>query len=389
MVGASSGVSIAAQDYNTLVGSASALYTTGSGGSATAIGCLAKAHSSGVALGQAAEARGISSVAIGKDAVATLDSQIMLGASHHRVYVNNDPVAALEVATKQYVDGKAPSPESDASKNTSFGLDAQSTLSGSDNTAVGHSAQKAIGAGTSNVAIGVETQMAGTGTANVAVGPRAQRSMAGGQHNVGVGFQAGYYTSTGVRNTGVGSSALQGITTGSFNVAVGNTVMLNAGIANHCTAIGNGALYTPKGTTAAATTSASYQTAVGTNSGAYSAGTGDGLVALGSHAVAHTGAVAVGVNTEARGVRSTAIGYGAIATLDNQIMLGTATERVDVPGTLYVKGVAVNEVSVQTAQPTDGSELWLDLDEPSPLDVIQVETMLADLQARLTALEAA
>ena len=54
----------------------------------------------------------------------------------------------------------------------------------------------------------------------------------------------------------------------------------------------------------------------------------------------------------------------------------------DVPTKLYVD----TRIAVQTAQPTDGAEIWIDTDEPDPTAVL--EEQVASLTARIEALEA-
>lgn len=76
-------------------------------GNGVSIGGAAKSTSSGaVAIGYNTLASGSNSVAIGYAAIANIANQIMLGTINHRVFVNNDPVDALEVTTKQYTDSR-------------------------------------------------------------------------------------------------------------------------------------------------------------------------------------------------------------------------------------------------------------------------------------------
>jgi len=250
-----------------------------------------------------------------------------------------DPVNPLHAATRQYVDARAPL-ETDANGNTGYGSPSQnSTLTGAANNALGKLAQPALTTGSWNVAIGQQAQSSmTTGNANVALGHTAQFKMTSATNNMAIGHQAQFNT-TSNNNVAIGSSSQQNLTTGEAN-----------------TAIGYASQYSPNYAAGNATVTGSYQTAVGAVSGQYAAGTGNSGTAVGYAALYHTQGTAIGSQAEARGVRSTAIGYLAVATLNNQIMLGTATERVDIPGTLYVKGV-------------------------------QVGTMLADLEARLAALE--
>lgn len=158
-------------------------------------------------------------------------------------------------------------PESDANRNTYYGLGTPADLKGSDNAAFG------INALTANV----------NGASNMALGPNALASNTSGGLNVGVG-----------------NSALYGVTTGAQNVGVGH----GAGHSN------------------VATTTQNFQTFLGAGAEQYAPGSGDEATSVGHGAKSHTQAVALGAGAEARGVRSTAIGWGAIAVADNSIMLG-------------------------------------------------------------------
>jgi len=62
--------------------------------------------STAVAVGSYAWATHSGSVALGANAATTAADQIMLGSASHKVVVNNDPAAAMEVATKRYTDTK-------------------------------------------------------------------------------------------------------------------------------------------------------------------------------------------------------------------------------------------------------------------------------------------
>ena len=191
--------------------------------------------------------------------------------------------------------------------------------------------------------------------------------MNGGTGNTGIGHQAQRSITSGTSNVGVGSDAQRMLTTGVANVAAGLSAGYNITTGGQNTAVGNNSLAQPKNLPANATTTASYQTAVGSQSGAHAAATGNKLTAVGYQSVAHTEATALGAQTEARGIRSTAIGYGAIADLANQIMLGTATERV------YVNNDPVAALEVATkgyvdAKPAGGTTIITGSVPPTPAD---------------------
>jgi len=207
----------------------------------------------------------------------------------------SNPVNNLHAATKQYVDARAPL-ETDAQFNTGYGDNTLMTLTtGNNNAAVGSNAANSLTTGLYNMAIGSEAlRFNQTGQRNVAIGYGALRA-ASGSTNVAIGYATGWSITTGIDNIG----------------------------------IGNLALYVPR--VGGATTTASGQVAIGSQTGAYTAGTGSYGVGIGNGAVYHTQATAIGAVSEARGVNSTALGFGAIATLDQQIMLGRASEFVTIP----------------------------------------------------------
>lgn len=76
--------------------------------------------------------------------------------------------------------------------------------------------------GSYNLALGYDALYANTtGAANVALGYMALIDNTTADGNVGIGFQALQNNTTGARNLGIGANALDGNTTGSFNVALG------------------------------------------------------------------------------------------------------------------------------------------------------------------------
>ena len=98
-----------------------------------------------------------------------------------------------------------------------------------------------------------------------------------------------------------------------------NTVV----IGNNATATGSNAVSIGSDTTKA-TNASNYSVAIGT--GAEATGNSSGR------------ATAVGYDAKATGYNSTAIGAGATATASNQIVLGTASDTVYIPGNLIAKG---------------------------------------------------
>jgi hypothetical protein len=170
--------------------------------------------------------------------------------------------------------------------------------SGSSNTASGYQALYNNATGYSNVAVGIYSLYKSTNASRlVAVGDSALFN----QRDVVVGGEF----ATSADNTGVGSKALFGNTYGLKN-----------------TAVGSNALYNTQGSGG----QASYNTGVGFQSLITNVFGGNNT-ALGANA---------DVNNNSRS-NSTAIGYGAIATADNQVMLGnSAVTSVKAAGSFVV-----------------------------------------------------
>jgi hypothetical protein len=157
--------------------------------------------------------------------------------------------------------------------------------SGSGNTANGYSALHDNTGGFSNVAVGISSLYKSTNASNlVAVGDSALYN----QLDVVTGGEFPVYGD----NTGVGSKALFGNTHGQRN-----------------TAVGSNALYNTQGSGG----QASYNTGIGFQSLISNVFGGENT-ALGASA---------DVNDDSR-FNATAVGYGAIATADNQVMLGNS-----------------------------------------------------------------
>lgn len=114
--------------------------------------------------------------------------------------------------------------------NTSVGYCAgNTTMTGTDNIAIGCFALYVNTTGLQNIGIGNSAlAFNSTGTGNVAVGYTALRCNTTGGCNVGVGFLALTNNVTGCANVAIGTRALQNNTTGVFNTAVGE----QAGLSN-------------------------------------------------------------------------------------------------------------------------------------------------------------
>lgn len=227
------------------------------------------------------------------------------------------------------------------------------------------------------------TQPLATGLNNVAIGPGTQQALTTGASNTAVGVQVQNKIVSANYNTGVGQGAQFSATT-SFNTAVGalGQFGLTTGLGN--TAIGYGSQYAPAGVTANATSTASYQTCIGYQSGQAGASQDDRITTIGYWAVASgASATSIGAQAAANGMYATAIGSstqasaagavaigrdssgtGAAASGPNDFVLGTLNHRVIIPGTLRLPAATTTRAAmniaagVAPANPADG-DVWM------------------------------
>jgi hypothetical protein len=126
-------------------------------------------------------------------------------------------------------------------------------------------------------------------------------------------------TATGLYNTAVGFSSLQSNTTGSTNTSFGiNALNLNT-VSNNNTAVGGSALQNTTGAN---------NTAIGASAG--NTGTANTIGSNNTYLGYNTGSNANNYSN------STAIGSNATITASNQIVLGTAAEKVYMPGNVGI-----------------------------------------------------
>lgn len=203
--------------------------------------------------------------------------------------------------------------------NTAVGYAALYGLrSGANNTAVGYQALKANTA-SGNTALGANALAANTsGDGNTAVGNGALQSNSDGQYSVAVGTEALATNGTGGANVAVGFQALRANSVGANNTAVGWKA-LSASVTTGNTAVGSGALQKSAG---------GYDnTAVG--AGALAATEGGGVgggfnnTAVGTRALGALAPTAPGEGDD--GQENTAVGVDAMAALisgGNNVALG-------------------------------------------------------------------
>jgi hypothetical protein len=156
-----------------------------------------------------------------------------------------------------------------------------------------------------------------SGGENTAVGRYVLGANTTGSGNTANGTNSLFANISGSQNTANGYMALFYNTTGSNNVANGNESLMDNTTSGNNTGIGN--------ESGKINTTGSFNTYLGAKADA-----GPGLTAL---------------------TKSTAIGYNAKVTESNQIMLGTATESVVIPGPkLTVSGtLTINPIDVSIA----------------------------------------
>lgn len=178
-------------------------------------------------------------------------------------------------------------------------------VNGDNNTVVGYLACRYF-TGSGITAIGYQACNATvTGTRNTAVGYEALLVDTGYGYNTAIGWNALKANTSGGANTAVGSQALGSNTTGDLNVAVGQFAMFNNTTGANNTAVGNSAMGNND--------SGSNNTAVGSAAG-LNFNTTDNNTAIGVDS-----GLTAGTETN-----TTTIGYQAVATTDNQVVLGNA-----------------------------------------------------------------
>jgi hypothetical protein len=171
-----------------------------------------------------------------------------------------------------------------------------------------------------NTAFGYRALFSNTsgGYFNTAIGYNSLYSNTTGYGNAANGFYALYYNRTGSYNTANGYRSLLGNDTGSNNTANGYEALYNNNSGSNNTAIGYNALWT---------VGSDNNTAIGQGAGYNLSGGSNNNTFLGSNTgVLNAPTYALAYNN------STAVGYNAIITASNQIILGTASEKIYIPG---------------------------------------------------------
>ena len=265
------------------------------------------------------------------------------------------------------------------SQNTAIGSYALgSNTTGGTNIAIGYQALNANTVSSNNVAVGFQSQLQNTdgvenvslgnntlnanttGFYNTAIGANAMEANIDGQRNVAVGYNSLFNNTSGHQNTAVGDGAMALNTIGQQNASVGAAALLNNTEGNRNTAVGHGAL--------AANITSSDNTAMG--SFALEKSTGTGNTAIGGNALRpHVSGdfnVAIGYNTGSNAVgvehvngnyntligtdasvgvdgltNASAIGFGAVVSQNNSMVLGNSSVNVGIGTTSPQKKLSV------------------------------------------------
>jgi trimeric autotransporter adhesin len=264
------------------------------------------------------------STAIGSNSVTTASNQVVLGVTTSTVTIPGRFEQGWANGNMQYGFGSMEEPVT-GSNNTAVGVYASQILTGSSNTTA--FGQGALGLATSGAsgctAIGRAALFSNNGVSNTAVGYEALWLNTIGVNNVAVGAGA-FNKMTGSNGVAIGNSAAPNATSGNVNIAIGADAMGGTILGSYNTCVGNTTL-TVGDTTAC--------TAIGHFAGRYSADTSEFNTYVGYESGPASGSAVF--------TQSTALGYGAITTASNQMMIGRNTETVEIPGALEVTGYPV------------------------------------------------
>ena len=303
----------------------------------TAFGHSAMSHISGgsfnTALGSEAGPNASNAsytTCIGANSVATQNHQIVLGTSGEFVYIPGD----LDVSGNITATGTV-----SATIGTFNALNLNSnsiTIDSYVNIAVGSGILNATGAA-NNIALGQYILNNNSGSNNIALGEVTLYNNNTGSGNIAVGHNILSNNNNGNDNIGLGNSLLSANTTGATNVAICNSALHNNTTGNGNIAMGTRALFDNT--------------------------TGNGNIAIGAVAlfnnITGNGNIALGYSSGpnySNASYTTCIGANSIATQDHQIVLGTSSEFVSIPGNLDVSGNITATGTVTAANVTNTSD---------------------------------
>jgi hypothetical protein len=269
------------------------------------------------------------STAIGSNAYFDVSNQIVIGTTSERLYVPGAYVGigkfvpasgyALDVSGSANISGTVATVYSVNTTSDSFINGARIGEGRGDissNTVFGFNALATNTTGAFNSALGYEALYLNTdGSANSAMGCQALRANTSGGNNTAMGFQVLVVNTLGSNNTGMGFRALPSNTIGNGNSAIGYASMNNNQTGSNNTAMGHVVLFN--------NVSGSNNSAIGAYSGSNVIGSNNTCIGQSNGQLYASGAV---INN------STAIGSNAYFDVSNQIVIGTSSERLYVPG---------------------------------------------------------
>jgi len=237
--------------------------------------------------------------------------------------------------------------------NTALGATTGNAITtGSNNTFLGYGTGSTVNSVSNSTAIGYLAQV--TGDNQIVIGTTAQRTyvetlypnylyatndisvnsltIGKGSGNIANNSAVGYFAlknnTTGGNNSAFGTSSLLNNVDGSFNSAFGSSSLPTNTTGDFNSAFGSSSLL--------ANWTGNYNSAFGYSAGSTNS-TGSNNTYVGYGADANGGAWS----------NSTAIGANARITASNQIVLGTSTETISIPGSLSVsKDITVNGITV-------------------------------------------
>lgn len=386
------GVLSAGSDDSTCIGwSASA-----GGNSSVAIGRSASSVGSSVAIGNSSSAGGNKSTAIGNGATTSVANEIILGTATETV---NCPGTASSISLKAATNlsingmvfgtgsvgvsngnifvGQTSGTNGNGTTNTVVGHNAFTSAintSSTGNTFIGSNAGKDITSLVSACTIVGQGSYTNTATAYNGASCLGYDCQIGGANSTAIGTGAATAganqivlgrSSETVYCPGTGTSliATKNISVNGIQVGIGSEVIGNANIYIGLGSGGSGSSNTligrnswspngvignsgntivgcQNGFNLSALASVSNNTVIGYNSyNSASQVAYNNICSIGvNNVVGGNQTTLLGTSTTASGANSTAVGYGANATLGNQIMLGTSTEFVECPGTNTTNG---------------------------------------------------
>jgi hypothetical protein len=218
-----------------------------------------------------------------------------------------------------------------------------SNTEGMQNTAVGSHALYSNTTGLENSASGVGALLSNTtGSSNTANGSRALNGNTRGMYNTASGSNSLQSNTEGLANTAMGEHALYSNTSGDYNTSSGSWSLSSNTEGNFNTGIGTGAL--------GRNTTGSENTALGHNAGDTNGNTA-GLynTFIGSRS---------GAGTSSQLTNATAVGYKALVSSSNSLVLGgTGADQVNVGIGTQTPGWMLH-VTGDAAKPGGGS--WTD-----------------------------